>query len=149
MKGLLFSVAKYTASEVIDVLCLYYEGYDVDSSIESQEAVFSVCPKSQERRGILVDIIRERGQDGDDFLKDFVWFITGSSYIQIQQLKQYSIIIEFSSKELTSDDSYPVGHTCEQVLTLPGNAYFGDRAKLERLLDESIAHCKVQSFSDK
>jgi HECT-domain (ubiquitin-transferase) len=88
-------------------------------------------------------VLRDRCAKDNDFLRDFVWFVTGSSYVQ--RLTN-EITVEFNYKESSFQDSLPVAHTCAKLIKLPGHAYDGSREVLEMKLDKSIQYTKVGIF---
>lgn len=113
---------------------------------ENHDMVFRVSPNSKEREGLLVDILRDKCQRDSEFLRDFVWFVTGSHYIRQSDFK---IIVEFNSSEDLDDNTLPSVHTCVNTIKFPVLVYNGDREVLEQKLDMALAHSKACSFDMK
>jgi hypothetical protein len=143
VQELLFCEQDFDVEDVIDDLePLYDRNEDYVHLIVSQLAILSINDKGK-RSGILVDLLRDRCESNNEFLRDFVWFITGSSFIQRSTLK---MTVEFNYTESRSFDSLPVAHTCVKTLKLPGLAYDGNRELLEQKLDISIQNSKKCLF---
>jgi hypothetical protein len=141
---LLFCDQKFTVDDVIRALDPIY-GYinNEDTSICGQQMILSICHETNDRCGVLVDVLRDRCVSNNDFLIDFVWCTTGSKFIS---QPAFTITIEFSYKESKDPDSLPVAHTCAHTLKFPGLAYDGNRETFEQKLDYFIEHAKCAGF---
>ena len=92
--------------------------------------------------GVLVDVLRDKCRDDSEFLRDFVWFVTGSHYIRQSDFK---ILVEFNSKEM-NEDALPTVHTCVNPIKFPALVYDNNREVLEQKLDWAMANSKACSF---
>jgi hypothetical protein len=143
----LFAILLGAVDDVIRALDPAYDYMNnEDISTYGQQMILSICHKTNDRYGVLVDVLRERCLSNKDFLLDFVWCITGSKFIPQTAFK---IRIEFNYEELPVPDSIPVAHTCDRTLKLPGLAYDGNRGKFEQKLDYFMEYAKCASFDMK
>jgi len=93
---------------------------------------------------ILKVHIREKAEffGGDQFLRQFLVFCTGSGYIP-HKLTGFNIIVQFNSCEnglWWGRDSLPVSHTCERILKFPVPIYDSKESfaqKLDMALENS------------
>ena len=85
-----------------------------------------------------------RANEDPNFLKKFVCYCTGQSYIPTPKaFPNFRIIIEFSSivdggVKRTSEE-WPFGHTCVKTLKLPLQAYKGDTGKFFHKLEQAMS----------
>lgn len=149
--------------EAVRKLLFDYSGYDIDFVLghmqrvsvppddvrdeevlrnmqETQDIVFRV--NSQKREGLLVEILRQKCKDNEEFIRDFVWYLTGSKYIR---QSEFEIKVEFNGDE-TNFDWLPIVHTCENTIKLPALAYFGNAEILERNLDIAMKSAQACAF---
>ena len=110
---------------------------------EVQYMAFRVSSNTQEREGVLVDVLRDKCRENSEFLRDFVWFVTGSHYIRQSDFKIY---VEFNSSEQLKDDTLPTVHTCVNTIKFPVFFYNNNREVLEQKLDWAMANSKACSF---
>jgi HECT-domain (ubiquitin-transferase) len=151
---LCFCDQDFTSDDVIKALYPAYDDMkreDIDDKTREdicthhQQLILSICPKTNDRHGILVDVLRERCVSNNDYLRDFVSLVTGSSYIPRSDFK---ITIEFNYEEI-SELALPVAHTCVSILKFPGLAYDGDREVFEKKLDQSMEYAKCVGYDGK
>jgi hypothetical protein len=150
VKKLIFDDGRYdldfVLSRMIRVEILWKEEISAGVYNEMHDLMFRISPNSQEREGVLVDVLRDKCRENSEFLREFVWFVTGSHYIRQSEFK---INVEFNSKENLSDNALPIVHTCENTLKFPALVYKNDREVLEQKLDLAIANSKACSFDMK
>mmetsp|Transcript_18710 Transcript_18710/g.33949 ORF Transcript_18710/g.33949 Transcript_18710/m.33949 type:complete len:932 (-) Transcript_18710:1162-3957(-) len=142
VQKLIFSCPVLTAQAIIDILvpdyCVGWEGSKEDGKghRRMQEDFFrDLCDILKEREH------REKELPSDklSFLCLFVAFCTGYAFLPDPMGNpNFKINVWFNFPETRKDD-YPVSHTCDNMLTLPGYLYTNpDRDNFERILDESI-----------
>jgi hypothetical protein len=93
-------------------------------------------------------LFREKAESGKStdsaFLRDFVEFCTGQSYLpDLDSNPQFIILVEFNADENeTREKHLPVAHTCDNAIKLPSTAYDGNIEEFERLLTLSLKYSK-------
>ena len=148
VKKLMFDFGGYDLDFVLSRMkpTQAYKEEETDTTVyrESQDRMFRVSSNSsKEREGVLVDVLRDKCSENSDFLRDFVWFVTGSQYIR---RSDFHILVEFNSKEGLDYESLPIVHTCVNTIKFPVLAYNNDREVLETKLDMAMANSKNCSF---
>jgi hypothetical protein len=142
VQKLIFSCPVVTAQSIIDIFvpeyCKGWEGSTEEGEHHRrmQEEFFrDLCDILKEREH------REKELPSDklSFLCLFVAFCTGYAFLPDPMGNpNFKINVWFNFPETRKDD-YPVSHTCDNMLTLPGYLYTNpDRDNFERILDESI-----------
>jgi hypothetical protein len=98
VEELLFCEQDFDADDIINNLVVEYDNRNMESEFttDCQRIILSICKNTGERHGGLIDVLRDRCKVENNFLRDFVWFITGSYYIQRSTLK---IKVEFNYEE--------------------------------------------------
>ena len=146
VKKLLFDSGGYDLEFILSRMepTQYYRKRETNPTvyIENKDKTFRVSSNPNEREGILVDVLRDKCRDDSEFLRDFVWFVTGSHYIRQSDFK---ILVEFNSKEM-NEDALPTVHTCVNTIKFPALVYDNNREVLEQKLDWAMANSKACSF---
>lgn len=130
---LLFMSNKFESESVVAALAPHYEDEAcVGKEVRiNQERVLAVRSDGK-RTGVLVDVIRQEASKNEDFLRQFVFFVSGHSFFPASSFK---MTVEFNSIESADQDQLPEAHTCDNVVKFPGTAYNGDaRVLAEKLL---------------
>jgi len=139
IEKLIFSKAKIEPEDLINILHPIYSGrYDywepMDSTGKGQRNFFE---------NTLKGIIKERGsrkEGGQEFLHDFIEFITGSKFLPcIEGNSGFRINVEFNFAE-TNPDYLPIAHTCANTMKIPGNFYNGDADIFQEKLDKAFSY---------
>jgi HECT-domain (ubiquitin-transferase) len=147
VKKLIFDAGGYDLDFVLSRMepTQDYKQEEIDTGIykEIQDKTFRVSSNSKEREGLLVDVLRDKCKDNSEFIRDFVWFVTGSHYIRHSDFK---ILVEFNSSEDLDEETLPTVHTCVNTIKFPVLVYNNDREVLEQKLDLAIANSKECSF---
>ena len=125
----LFSKQEIKINDVVSVLKVKYD-YSESTLVETQKEVFSLMGGTPS--GVLFDVLQEQAARDDDFLRQFVFFSTGSSFIP-KKSNDFKVIVEFNCFEMV-EDSLPMAHTCDLTIKFPGTAYNGDKEVLTQKL---------------
>ena len=113
--------------------------------MDTQKLFFRVSSNLKDREGTFVDLLRKKYDENNEFIREFVWFVTGSYYIRQSDFK---IIVEFNYGEFKDEDEYslPVVHTCQNTIKFHALAYDNNSEVLEEKLDFAMKHAKMCSF---
>jgi len=134
IERLIFSKAEITPEDVIKILDPIYSNHTIPTVKDGQMKFFD---------STLKGIIQERGsrkEDGQEFLHDFIEFITGSKFLpSIQGNPGFRINIAFNCTE-TNTDNLPTAHTCINTMTIPGGFYNGDANVFQERLDKAFSY---------
>jgi HECT-domain (ubiquitin-transferase) len=153
LNGLLFYQQGIVHEDVISALVPVYSSIDdlgsfiYDSeyerqkqiNLERQKRVLEIDGSDDQRKGILVDLLKAASQT---FLEDFFWFSTGYTYVP---RSDFQIKVEFNYCEM-NPDSLPVAHTCDMLIKLPGQVYDANRQVLEQNLKLSFESMHLATF---
>ena len=80
---------------------------------------------------------KEASEDGKAFLRAFLKYVTGLSYIN-KGNPCISIVFEDLEDEEGDESEVPESRICEQELAIPLNAYGASLELLEDILDEAM-----------
>ena len=101
-------------SDLVKVLCPVYKDFTAET-VQFQTKVLSWNDCIMEAEGVLVEVLRELEKEHPDFIRQFVFFVTGFKFLPLET--DFKIKIEFNGNELRPD-SLPEVHTCDNVLVL-------------------------------
>jgi hypothetical protein len=132
-----FSVIPLTA---VNKLLFDDAGYDLDFVLSRMEPIHEFGKSKIDRTGYLV---RKKYSINNSFIRDFVWFVTGSHYIR---QSDFHIKLEFNYSENWDEDALPMVHTCENTIKFPALVYNNNAEKLEEKLDYAMTYAKNCSF---
>ena len=97
---------------------------------------------------VLKAVLRDKSKKSRTFLRNFLSFVTGLSYVPHRTAKpDYAIIVEFDESQV-AEKAFPSSKTCENVLFIPFHAYHCDRKLFEEQLDVCLRETKLNNFSD-
>ena len=109
------------------------------------------CDDFRISRGKLLKALHDKIRENSDpeFLKNFLCYCTGQSYVPtLKAFPDFRIILEFSSgdeDEKCHPEHLPVAHTCEHTLKLPIQAYGGNEEIFFFKLNQAMEYSK-ESF---
>jgi hypothetical protein len=92
--------------------------------------------------------LRKKSLSDNNFLGTFLSYCTGQSFIPDLGCPEssFKVTVEFNFSEMDKD-SWPVAHTCDNVLKLPGTAYDGNAETFASKLEKAMAYSAEASFS--
>ena len=148
VKRLLFDDAGYDLDFVLSRMKPIHEfgksKIDKTGYLETQNLFFKVSSENlKDREGTFVDLLRKKYSINNSFIRDFVWFVTGSYYIR---QSDFHIKLEFNYSENWDEDALPMVHTCENTIKFPALVYNNNAEKLEEKLDYAMNYAKNCSF---
>jgi hypothetical protein len=137
---ILFAMANATAKDVIAVLQPQYDESNNDDIIVLQKLILAIDTDEEKTQiGYLPTLLISKERSDPDFIRKFIRFCTGNDFIPNRGTNaDFHITVEFNHNELKNDNSWPVSHTCVNVLKLPGTAYHGNYETFENKLLNSI-----------
>ena len=148
---LFFNKPDVSVDDVLNVFDVKYDyktfhslGISMDVLLNYQGQVIRRANGTWE--GFLPELLR---RSGTKFLREFLRFVTGSSYVPYTNSRtDYWITIEFNGTEEDSAHaaSLPVCHSCAKTIKLPPTAYSGDQEIFEKKLKQSMEYSEYVGF---
>jgi HECT-domain (ubiquitin-transferase) len=147
VKRLLFDDAGYDLDFVLSRMDPISEfgKYKIERKgyLDTQNLFFRVSSSLRDREGTFVELLRKKCAENKEFIRDFVWFVTGSYYIRQSDFK---ITLEFNYSEKWDENALPMVHTCDNTIKFPALVYDNNAEALEEKLEYAMKYAKRCAF---
>ena len=100
--------------DLVKVLRPVHEHFTPET-LQIQNEVLSWNHSTMEAEGVFVEVLRNSEKDHPAFIRQFVFFVTGSKFLPFET--DFEIKIEFNRNQL-GPDSLPEAHCCDKILVL-------------------------------